>query len=85
MGGGETADQADRGQVPYRCFLVRCRLEEGAGPGGAPAWRFSVQQADTRAPRRRCLSIVEVAAHIESELASCVLVQKETGQNDKGA
>jgi len=72
MGARERTGQTGKRQ-PYRCFLIRCRLEEGAGPDGAAAWRFIVQQADAYAPRRMCVSVAEVAAHIESELASCAL------------
>jgi hypothetical protein len=72
MGARDRTDRTPKRQ-PYRCFLVRCRLEEGAGPDGAAAWRFTVQQADANAPRRMCVSLPEVAAHIESELASCAL------------
>ena len=74
MGARERTGQTGKRQ-PYRCFLIRCRLEEGAGPDGAAAWRFIVQQADAYAPRRMCVSVAEVAAHIESELASCVPAQ----------
>ena len=55
----------------YRCFLVRCRLEEDAVPGAEPAWRFSVQQVGPDAARRSFTSIHDVAAHIEAELAYC--------------
>jgi len=72
MGARERTGQTGKRQ-PYRCFLIRCRLEEGAGPNGATAWRFTVQQAGAYAPRRMCVSVAEVAAHIESELASCAL------------
>ncbi len=75
MGARERADQTGK-RLPYRCFLIRCRLEEGAGPDGTPAWRFTVQQADANAPRRTCVSLAEVAAHVEAELASCVLAQE---------
>jgi hypothetical protein len=77
MGASEKTGQTGKPQ-PYRCFLIRCRLEEGAGPNGAPAWRFTVQQADAHAPRRTCVSLQEVAAHMEAELASCVLAQGHT-------
>ena len=76
-------------QQPYRCFLIRCRLEEGAGPDGAAAWRFTVQQAGADTPRRAFVSLPEVAAHMEAELASCVLAQEhnrsERKENDHAA
>ena len=85
MGARERTGQTGKRQ-PYRCFLIRCRLEEGAGPDGTAAWRFTVQQADAHAPRRTCVSLLEVAAHMETELASCVLTQEhnrsEREEND---
>ena len=84
---GRTGQTGER--QPYRCFLIRCRLEEGAGPDGAAAWRFTVQQAGADAPRRTCVSLTEVAAHLEAELASCVLAQEhnrsERKENDHAA
>ena len=71
MGARDRTAQSKR--QPYRAFLIRCRLEEGAGPDGAAAWRFTVQQAEANAPRRTFVSLPEVAAHLEAELASCVL------------
>jgi hypothetical protein len=61
----------------YRCFLLRCRLEEGAGPGGEPAWRFTVEQAGDSGARRSFASIRDVAAHLEAELA-CTLTRKSS-------
>jgi hypothetical protein len=55
----------------YRCFLVRCRLEEGGLPGsGQPAWRFTVEQIRPDAARRSFASIRDVAAYLEAELES---------------
>ena len=82
MGASERTDQTGQPQ-PYRCFLIRCRLEEGAGPDGAAAWRFTVQQADAHAPRRSFVSLMEVAAHLEAELASCVLAQEHSRSERK--
>jgi hypothetical protein len=66
-----------RGKRPrYWCFLVRCRLEEGAGPEGelngsrAPAWRFNVQQIGRDPSRRSFACLHDLAAHIEAELAA---------------
>ena len=55
----------------YRCFLVRCQLEEGAGPQGEPAWRFTVLQGGSDPARRSFTRLHDVAAHIEAELATC--------------
>lgn len=60
---------------PYRCFLLRCWLEEGAGLNRAPAWRFAVRQADLDAARRSFASFHDVAAWIEAELAACERMQ----------
>ena len=64
---------------PYRCFLVRCRLEEDAGSTGRagvpagepPAWRFTVQQAGAGGARHYFTCFDAVAAHMRAELASC--------------
>jgi hypothetical protein len=52
---------------PYRCFLVRCRLEENGGP----VWRFTLQQAGAGGARRSFTCFDDVAAHMRAELASC--------------
>ena len=62
---------------PYRCFLVRCRLEENGEtglrgrPAGQPAWRFTLQQAGAGGARRSFTCFDDVAAHMRAELASC--------------
>jgi hypothetical protein len=56
---------------PYRCYLVRCWLEESAGASGESLWRFSVRQAGTGVARRAFNSLQEVTSFIETELASC--------------
>ena len=56
---------------PYRCFLVRCRLEESAGATGQPAWRFTVQQGGAGGARHSFTCFDNVAAHMRAELASC--------------
>ncbi len=53
----------------YRCFLVRCRLEERAGPEGQPVWRFTVLHGGDPA-RRSFTSLHDVVTHIEAELAA---------------
>jgi hypothetical protein len=55
----------------YRCFLVRCRLVEGAPPEDKPAWRFTVEQVRLDAARRCFASLGDVAAYLEAELTSC--------------
>jgi hypothetical protein len=54
----------------YRCFLLRCRLDEGAGPNSQPAWRFTVQQAGPGAARNSFSRLKDVEAFLEAELAS---------------
>jgi hypothetical protein len=60
---------------PYRCFLVRCRLEDGARPAGEPVWRFTVEQAGPDAARRSFSCLHDVAAYLAAEL--------DTGRADK--
>lgn len=55
----------------YRCFLVRCRLQEGASPEDKPAWRFTVERVRPDAARRSFASLDDVVAYVEAELASC--------------
>ena len=52
----------------YRCFLLRCRLEEGAGPGGEAAWRFTVERAGDSRARRVFASLEAATAYIDDEL-----------------
>ncbi len=59
---------------PYRCFLVRCRLEGN----GTPVWRFTVQQAGAGGARCSFTCFEDVAAHMQAELVSCeAAVQSE--------
>ncbi len=67
----------------YRSFLIRCRLEEGAGPAGEPAWRFTVQQAEANAPRRSFTSLQAVAAYLEAVLTSCTAFAQQTLDKEK--
>jgi hypothetical protein len=67
---GSGAGTPGKGRA-YRCFLVRCRLEEGASLEDKPAWRFTVEQVRPGAARRSFASIHDVAAYLEAELASC--------------
>ncbi len=62
---------AQANSQPYRCFLLRCWLEAGAGPDGASAWRFTIQQAGRAEARRSFICFRDVAAYIDAELASC--------------
>ncbi len=55
---------------PYRCFLLRCRLQEGAGPGGEPGWRFTVQEAGPDTARRSFGCLKDLEAYLEAELGS---------------
>ena len=82
MGARERTGQTGKRQ-PYRCFLIRCRLEEGAGPDGAAAWRFTVQQADALCTPPHVRLGAEVAAHMEAELASCVLAPESSTRSER--
>lgn len=61
----------------YRCFLVRCWLEENTGPGGASAWRFTVQQARPDSARRSFACFLDVTTYITAELAACDTYAKD--------
>ncbi len=71
MAAAESGTRSPEKMFPYRCFLVRCRMEEMAGPTGQPAWRFTVQQAGTGKARHSFTCFDDVAAHMRAELASC--------------
>jgi hypothetical protein len=71
MAARESGARSPEKVLPYRCFLVRCRLEENAVPTGKPAWRFTVQQAGAGGARHSFTCFDDVAAHMQAELASC--------------
>jgi hypothetical protein len=71
MGAAQRSSEHHIQNRPYRCFLLRCWLEEGAGPGGGPAWRFAIRQAELNAARRSFASFHDVTEWIEAELAAC--------------
>ncbi len=71
MAARESRARSPDKMLPYRCFLVRCRLEETGGPTGQPSWRFTVQQAGAGGARRSFTCFEDVAAHMQAELASC--------------
>ena len=71
MAARESGTRSPERIFPYRCFLVRCRLEESAGATGQPAWRFTVQQAGAGGARHSFTCFDNVAAHMRAELASC--------------
>ena len=66
---------------PYRCYLLRCWLEEGAGPSGVPAWRFTLRQTGLDAARLSFASLHDVAVYIETELAACARTQQDANPN----
>jgi hypothetical protein len=76
MAGAEGGAEARKKRRPYRCFLVRCRMEEACGPSGEPAWRFTVQQVGPNAARRYFTSLREVVKYVETELTSCTTCDK---------
>jgi hypothetical protein len=71
MGTAENAARPKTKPRPYRCFLLRCWLEEGLGPDGQPGWRFTVQQAGRDTPRRLFASLNDVATYIDADIAGC--------------
>ena len=71
MAARESGARTPKKMLPYRCFLVRCRMEEMAGPTGQPSWRFTVQQAGAGRARHSFTCFDDVAAHMQAELASC--------------
>ena len=82
MGARGSSAKTSRKGRSYRCYLVRCRLEEDAGEGEPTAsrggaWRFTVEQVRPDAARRSFTSIHDVAAYIDAELAQCAKVRKE--------
>ncbi len=84
----ESRTRAHKIGRPYRCFLVRCRLEEGAStgePGAQPAWRFTVEQAGDDSARRSFACFHDVAAHLEAELASCGAFARHSAVNTEGS
>ncbi len=68
MGTTENSGAAQPRRQPYRCFLVRCWLEEDAGAGGEPAWRFTVQETGPDAARRSFVCLRDVEAYLDSAL-----------------
>jgi hypothetical protein len=54
----------------YRCFLLRCWLEQDAGLEAAPGWRFAVQQVGADSARRAFTCFSDVAVYLEAELAA---------------
>ncbi len=68
MTASESGAGARKKPQPYRSFLVRCRLEEEAGSGGEPDWRFTVQEAEPDTARRSFACLRDVEAYLEAEL-----------------
>ncbi len=70
MGTTKDTGAAQPKRQPYRCFLLRCWLQEGAGPGGEPSWRFTVQEAGPDAARRSFACLEDVEAYLAAALGS---------------
>ncbi len=77
MAPAESSSEPHTRNRPYRCFLVRCWLEEGAGTSSELAWRFTVRQAGLDAARLSFASLHDVALYIEIELAMCARAQQD--------
>ena len=84
MGVAESQFEPRRANRPYRCYLLRCWLEDGAGPRGEPAWRFTVRQAGLDAARLSFASLHDVALYVETELAVCARAQQDVGSGRTG-
>jgi hypothetical protein len=52
----------------YRCFLVRCRRDEGEAPGDPPTWRFTVQEAAASNVARGFACLDDVESYLETQL-----------------
>ncbi len=87
MEASDKAGEARKAMRPYRCFLMRCQLEEGGGPGGEPAWRFTIQQAEPDAARHSFTCLHDVEAFLQAELESPGLHVSglAQGRSDQGA
>ena len=77
MGANAGRSGPPRPNRPYRCYLLRCWLEDGAGPGGEPAWRFTLRQTDLDAARLSFSSLPDVKLYIETELTMCARAQHD--------
>jgi hypothetical protein len=77
MAAAESGAGARKKHKPYRCFLLRCRMEEAGSLCGEPDWRFTVQQVGPDVARRSFTGLSDVVTYIEAELASCSLDDKE--------
>ena len=86
MAANRSAARARNTPQPYRCFLLRCRLETGVGCSAGPAWRFTIELAgQPDAARRSFTSLDDVTAYLEAELAGCGgLLQEEPSHEGVG-
>ena len=69
MPNASQARETSRAAAPgYRSWLLRCWQEPGAGPGGAPAWRFLLAQLDSEEARKGFASLEALCAYLRREL-----------------
>jgi len=54
----------------YRAYLLRCWQEAAAGPGGEPAWRFTLLQAGGGGTQRGFASLEALVMHLRRELVA---------------
>ena len=66
--GSENRARAPPAGTDYRAFLLRCWQEPGAGPDGAPAWRFVLVQLDGEETKRGFASLEALCAYVHGEL-----------------
>jgi len=53
----------------YRAFLLRCWQEPEAGPGGQPAWRFTLVQVGEERAKKGFASVEALLDYLREELA----------------
>ena len=68
MAATEEQGKNARPEASYRAYLLRCWQEAGAGPGGEPAWRFSLVRAGAEERQRGFARLEDLVAFLQEEL-----------------
>jgi hypothetical protein len=68
MVAGSTTERIRCPESGYRAYLLRCWQEEGAGPDGEPAWRFTLGQPGDEGRRRGFASLEALVVFLQEEL-----------------
>ena len=75
----ESIQKHDQGSGrAYRAFLLRCWQEPGAGPGGQPAWRFTLVEMGDRECQKGFARLAELVEHLCKELEECRGAQEKS-------